>query len=429
MSEDATKSPFPNPDEKRIAELKRMQFIATGLLVLMLILMIISKFAESKLGLDWMSYVHAFAEAATVGALADWFAVTALFRYPLGLKIPHTAIIRKNKDSIGRGLGSFVENNFLTEEAISREVRGFDFATRAETWLAKTENSMEVAERITNVIPELLKSTDDENVREFFANNITNVVERMDVGEIAGRILEVIIENDKDHRLFDELVKAIDKFVEENTDVIQKYINQEVPRTAKFFLGGSKGVNDKVMTRLNKALTELAEDPNHPMRERFLENIQNFVKRLKEDKEFRKQINDMKQEMLHNPAVQTYFGNLWNDLKATLLRDTQENHGELKRRIFRAIFGLSNSLLNDPEVRTMMNEYLYTSATQVVVQNKSAVTKLIEQTVEDWNEETMVRRLEILVGKDLQFIRINGTLVGGIVGTILHAISEYIHII
>lgn len=406
-----------------------MQFIATGLLILMLILMVISKFAESKLGLDWMSYVHAFAEAATVGALADWFAVTALFRYPLGLKIPHTAIIRRNKDSIGRGLGGFVEKNFLTEEAISREVRGFDFATRAETWLAQTENSMEVAERITNVIPELLKSTDDENVREFFASNITSVIEQMDASEIAGQVLEVVIENDKDNRLFNELIKAIDQFVDENADVIQKYINKEVPRTAKFFLGGSKGVNDKVMKRLNAALTELANDPNHPMRESFHENIEKFIERLKTDEEFREQINSMKNEMLNNPAVQAYFGNLWNELKAMLLYDTQENHGEIKRRIFRTIFGLSNSLLNDPEVRTMMNEYLYNSATQLVIQNRSAVTKLIEQTVEDWNEETLVRNLEILVGKDLQFIRINGTLVGGVVGLLLHAISEYIHII
>ena len=428
MSEKASQ-PFPDPDQARIRSLRRMQFIATGLLILMLILMVISKFAESKLGLDWMSYVHAFAEAATVGALADWFAVTALFRYPLGLKIPHTAIIRRNKDSIGRGLGGFVEKNFLTEEAISREVRGFDFATRAETWLAQTENSMEVAERITNVIPELLKSTDDENVREFFASNITSVIEQMDASEIAGQVLEVVIENDKDNRLFNELIKAIDQFVDENADVIQKYINKEVPRTAKFFLGGSKGVNDKVMKRLNAALTELANDPNHPMRESFHENIEKFIERLKTDEEFREQINSMKNEMLNNPAVQAYFGNLWNELKAMLLYDTQENHGEIKRRIFRTIFGLSNSLLNDPEVRTMMNEYLYNSATQLVIQNRSAVTKLIEQTVEDWNEETLVRNLEILVGKDLQFIRINGTLVGGVVGLLLHAISEYIHII
>lgn len=416
----------PKTEAQRAQEFYRMRRIAGGLLAAMAVVLVAARYGERAHDWAWLGYVDAFSEAALVGALADWFAVTALFRYPLGLKIPHTAIIPRNKPAIGRGLGRFVEDNFLIPEKLEEKIRSFDIIGRAEEWLAKSENAMRVASSITHEIRDLASSTDDENVRKFFQQNLTQLVDRVNVADLSGRFLATMVNNDQDHRLFDELLKALKVVVDENRDLISSTIRSELPPLVKAFSGR---VNDRVIESIYRTIDDVTANPEHPLRKRFLGEVNRFVDRLNDDPDFRAKVEGFKKDLLGNPDVQAYFERVWEEIKVQVVHDANKHHSEIKRRIFRALYGLSNSLLNDPVVRERLNNYIYEASTNLVVANRTAVAGFIQQTVENWDETEITNKLELLVGKDLQYIRINGTLVGGTVGLVLHGGADLLEIL
>jgi uncharacterized membrane-anchored protein YjiN (DUF445 family) len=413
-------------EEQLEQSLRKMRRWAGGLLILMLLLLLVSRFVEVRFSLHWMQYVHAFAEAAVVGGLADWFAVTALFRYPLGVKIPHTAIIPNKKDSIGRGIGKFVENNFLNPETLGPRIRSFDAVRKAEEWLAEPDNSMKVATQITKFIPEFLHGLDDANVQEFIKTNLTATLRNVDLAETGGNFLKTIVENDKDHRLFNELMKLVRQIVEENKPALKKAIADESPWLLKGVMQNQ--VFDRIMVKVNRVFSEVAADDNHPIRIKFHEQVGSFVYKLKTDEEYRRAAEQLKMEILNNPAVSDYINRLWTDIKEGIIRDTTSERSKIRQRIFRSIYGLSNSLLQEKEVRTKLNNYLYEAATNLIAQNRHYISTVIAETISKWDRNTMVEKLERQVGKDLQFIRINGTIVGGLIGLILHIIGEVLRI-
>jgi len=411
-------------EDRNLQQLKRTRKWATASLVAMAVLLFVSRTLEVSLGWHWMEYVHAFAEAAVVGGLADWFAVTALFRYPLGIRVPHTAIIPNKQSSIARGIGQFVENNFLNPETLDDKLRNFDAVTRAENWLARPENAASIADRITRFLPELLEGLDDENVQEFLRSNLTVAVEQVDAGKLAGQALGAVVENDEEQKLFAELLRFLRQTLDENEDEIRDLIKAESPRLLRGLV--ERQVIDRVVNRLNKGFDAMARNPEHPARKRFYDSLRRTVSRLETDPEYSQGFNRAKQDLLYNPQVQHYIQRLWLNAKARITADASNRDSEIRDRLYRGIYGLANNLLKDEAVRNQLNNYLYEVATNALAANRKAISGLITETVENWDRSTLVDKLEIQVGKDLQFIRINGTLVGGLVGLLLHIAAQFI---
>jgi uncharacterized membrane-anchored protein YjiN (DUF445 family) len=410
------------PELRTMRQFRRMRRFATGLLIAMAVLLLLSRWGQTRFDLAFLEYFHAFAEAAVVGALADWFAVTALFRHPLGIPIPHTAIIPQNKDSIGRGLGNFVERNFLAPEVLSEKIERLDVVSKAEDWVAEPENSRMIAQRITQFLPELLDGLDDEDVRIFLSNNLSAGLEHVNLANIAGNGLEIMLENDEDQEFFNELVEMLRKLLDENKTELRKALRNESPWLFKGIMENQ--IFDRVIMRLNKGFNEIANDPQHPVRKRFLVEVRDLAERLKTSEEMRERSEELKRDIMSNEKFQAFITNIWEDVKQMIREDAAREDSRIQQNIHRAIYSLFNNLLHDQAVRDKLNSYINEGATNILARNRNMIATMIENTIRSWDKETMVDKLEMQVGKDLQFIRINGTLVGGTVGLLLHVIAD-----
>lgn len=401
---------------------RRMRRIATASLVLMGALLLLTRFGQTQLHLPWLGYVHAFAEAAVVGGLADWFAVTALFRHPLGIPIPHTAIIPHNQPSIARGIARFVEGNFLAPEILEDKIQSLDLIGRSERWLAEPENSRMVAERVTAFLPELVDGLDDDDVQDFLVLNLSAGLERADVATILGQLLELINGSDRENEIFNDLVSSMRGVLQENKPALRKALRKESPWLFRGIMENQ--IFDRIVAKIDRTFDEISADPNHPFRKRILAEIDHFAQRLQTDEELRKEIGEIKLELMQNPKVTGYVRNLWVELKTNISEDTQRENSKIREAIYGALHHFSNSLLKDRVVRLKINSYINDGIIRLLARNRQNIAELIENTINNWDKKTMVDKLEIQVGRDLQYIRINGTLVGGAVGLILHAIAQ-----
>jgi uncharacterized membrane-anchored protein YjiN (DUF445 family) len=272
-----------------------------------------------------------------------------------------------------------------------------------------------------------LQGLDDENVQDFLRNNINTVVGRVDLAKVGSNVLETLVANDKDHQLFNEMLNLLQVVIEENKPLLKKVIADESPWLLKGVMQNQ--VFDRIMVKVNRTFMEVTKDPNHPIRQRFHTEVSQFIHKLKTDPEYQAKAHQLKKELIENETVQHYISNVWLDIKKSVLEDTQSDRSKIRQQIFRAVYGLSNSLLQDKSVREKVNGYLYQAATNVIAQNRHAISTTIADTIRNWDRNTMVEKLETQVGKDLQFIRINGTLVGGLIGLILHVLSEVLRIV
>jgi uncharacterized membrane-anchored protein YjiN (DUF445 family) len=403
--------------------LAKMRRIATGLLVLMTMLFLVSRwiiatYPETEI---WMGFVRSFAEAAMVGGIADWFAVTALFRHPFGIPIPHTAIVPNKKDAIGRSLGNFIQNNFLTQEALEEKLKSMELLKTAEEWLANPENSAKVARQISSFIPSILNALDDEQVKDFIENNLAANVQPRDLALAAGNLLGLLTANNKHQDLFNELIKIAERILEENKTGIRQKIREESPWFVPDFVRNR--VYAKVMSQTEEAFWEITNDPNHPLRKRFLAATEQFIHNLKTSPEYHERIAQLKNEMLENPVVQQYLQRVWTDLKNYILSNLADHDSQLQKQIQAGIYTFFNNLIRDETMRNRITHWVYTSLIDVVSRNRHEIGNLISNTIQKWDRQTLTNKLELYVGKDLQYIRINGTLVGGTVGLAIHAFA------
>ena len=400
-----------------------MRTLATGLLVLMTVVflaatLVISIFPETK---PWMGFIRSFAEAAMVGGIADWFAVTALFRHPFGVPIPHTAIIPNKKDAIGRSLGNFIQNNFLTQEALEEKLKNMALLQKAEEWLANPENSAKVSKQISSFIPSILDALDDDQVKNFIENNLAANVRPHDLAVAAGNLLSLLTANNKHQELFDELIKIAERMLEENKSDIRKKIREESPWFVPDFVRNR--VYTKVMTQTEEAFWEMTNDPNHPLRKRFLAATEQFIHNLKTSPEYHDRIAQLKNEMLDNPVVQQYLQRVWTDLKNYILDNLADHDSPLQKQIQASFYTFFNNLIRDEAMRNRITSWIYTAVIDVVSKNRHEIGNLISNTIQKWDRQTLTNKLELYVGKDLQYIRINGTLVGGTVGLLIHTVA------
>lgn len=407
-------------DEQRRTQLRTMQHIATGLLAGMTLLFAVCSVAEKSIA--WIGYLRAFAEAAMVGALADWFAVSALFRHPFGIPIPHTAIIPTNKRRIGESLGNFVEQNFLTPTIIAEKLRATNIAEIAGAWLAVPEHAENLSGRITQAIPSILNALDDEAIHRLIRDTITERVRAMEVAPLAGNILNVLTMNNRHQGLFDEALHLAVRLLEENKVAIREKIKEDSPWYIPGFVDNK--IYEKILDTAETTLTAVSRDPHHELRIKFHRSVQDFIHRLRTSDDYRHKGEEIKEALLNHPMIQQYFSSLWIDVKAYILRDVFASDSRIQTQIAQAIQQFGMRLHEDEALRTTINQWIEQAVVGLISARRNEIASLISSTVDRWDTATMTERIELYVGRDLQFIRINGTVVGGCVGLLLYTIHS-----
>ncbi|MGH8807431.1 MAG: DUF445 domain-containing protein [Noviherbaspirillum sp.] len=405
-------------EREQAAQLSKTRRLATGLLIAMAVLFVIARLLQPDY--LYLSFVSAFAEAAMVGALADWFAVTALFRSPLGLPIPHTAIIPRNKDRIGDSLSDFLEHNFITQEIIRDELRKIDFAGAAAIWLARPDNSLAISRQIVRGIPALLRVVEDDDVRQFIQNRLATTLEHTKFAPVVAEILSVLVASNHHQVLFDHMIGVAARALEHNKDYIRWKIHENSPRWLP------KAIDDRFYRRLLDVIQSTLDemrDEDSEWRTRFQHLADDFIHQLRTSPEYEEKLTAVLGDVLGHPLVRNYTIEVWHDVKARLIADAASPDSRMVARLEDALSSLSEDLLRDEKVQRKLNQWIRIFATEAIVARREMIADLVARVIRKWDADTMSRKLELQVGKDLQYIRINGTLVGGMVGLVLHAVS------
>jgi uncharacterized membrane-anchored protein YjiN (DUF445 family) len=402
----------------KLSRLRRMQRVATLLLCAMLVLLALS--AAFQTTFSWLQWVQAFAGAATVGAIADWFAVVALFHHPLGLPFPHTAIVPANKDRIGASLGHFVEHNFLTAENVIRKLEQRNLAKAAAEWIADRSNSEHLAERACALIPALLNALGDEDVRRFVDRTLAPQLRKLDVANIAGNILTVLTAQGRHQAVLDRALHALEGWLVANKDTITAKFSAASKYTPGFL---DSYIVNKFAQGIIALLHEVARDPDHEIRRQFDRASAEFIHKLKTSIEYREQGEVLKREFLAHLEREGYYRIVWNDIKQRLDADLACDHSLIRTHIAEALAKLGNGLRDDPNLQIRLNAWLLQAIEALLVRHRHQVSGLITDVVKGWDAREVAEKMELEIGKDLQYIRISGTLVGGTVGLLLHAIT------
>ncbi len=420
MSEGLRASSGPSP-----AGMKRW---ALGLLLAAALLYVLATWQAPR-HVAW-GYVAAFAEAAMVGAIADWFAVVALFRHPLGLPIPHTAIIPENKDRIGENLANFLCEHFLATTQVLARLREFDAAGRVAAWLSVPAHAERVGERLVAVARWAVGALDDERVRQFVADLASSGLRQIDVTRLSGQVLEAMTQDRRHQELLDGVLLQLARLLGE--DAVQDTISEAIAREIKAlkYVGldqmAARMATRKVVVIVAKTIIEMADDPGHNLRLRFDELVGGFVQRLQEDPALQQRGERLKEELLDSPALGAYLNQLWTQLLGWLQADMSQPESSIHLRITQAAQALGERLAGDEAVRGWINGELQAAAPQLIERYREDIRHYIVARVQAWDSLEMTDELERHIGRDLQFIRINGTLVGGLVGLLIHTLTHWL---
>jgi uncharacterized membrane-anchored protein YjiN (DUF445 family) len=406
------------PEQEQVVQLKKMRTLATGLLVLMAGLFLVARSLQQRFPL--LAFVAAFAEAAMVGGLADWFAVTALFRSPLGLPIPHTAIIPRNKDRIGDSLSDFLEKNFMTQEIIREELRGIDFAGAAATWLSNPANSKAISRQIVRSVPALLRIIEDDDVRQFMQSRMTDALAGIKLAPALAEIVSLLVVSKHHQALFNHLLNMAANALENNKPYIRWKIHESSPRWMP------KAIDEKLYLRLLDALQstldEMREEDSE-WRMRFQIAADGLIAQLRTSPEYEEKLGGVLRDVVGHPLFRNYILDLWHGIRDKLAADAASEDSQMAVKLDDTFRAFSQDLLQDKQVQGKLNQWIRIFATETIVSRREMIADLVSRVIRKWDAETMSRKLELHVGKDLQYIRINGTLVGGLVGLLLHAVS------
>lgn len=408
--------------DRPAASLAFMRVLATGLLALMVVIFFIARAHEASGA--WIGYVRAFAEAATVGALADWFAVTALFRHPLGLPIPHTAIIPRSKDRIGVGLGHFLERNFLAPELVEERLKGADLLGGAAKWLSGPGRAALVAKSAAEMLPRALDMVDDSPVESALKAFVGARLKSADMANWLAGVLEFVTAGGRHRGLMDHLIQAADALLNESELDIRARIRAHSGFFARLF-SLDRRASDAIVNAARGAISEMANDPNSDLRQRFDEALARLASDLRTSPELRAEIEDMKGRLIEHPEVQAFTGAVWRAVKSDLQSGAQNLvDGGIAKSIESAVLGFARRVQEDDELRAALNERLSMWIKRLATDRGGDVSRFVADTIKGWDARTIMARIEEGVGADLQYIRISGTLIGGLVGVILHLIEQ-----
>ena len=411
-------------DRIKRQQLRRMKSVATGLLVISAVTYLIAKRAEATGAPMWVSFVRAAAEAAMVGGLADWFAVTALFRRPLGLPIPHTAIISNRKDAIGASLGEFVGENFLSEEVVRDKIRSAQIASRLGTWLRDPANSKQLTDELAGVISWATSRGDDDDMAEVIEESFRRVAENFDVAKPLGIFLTKAVENDAHTPIVDMLARAIEEWLENDPARAKGWIDKQLPSWLPGI--GKDRAGEWFYERLIELSKEVQVDANHPIRRSIERLLHRFAEQLQSDPIIIERVNAAKMRLVDTPEVRRTISDIWISTKKTLRAEAADPKSELRARVTTLLANFGARVTADADLQLTINVAFEDATAHLVDQYRDELAGIISDTVQRWDAGDTSKKIELQIGRDLQFIRVNGTIVGALAGILIHAVGEFV---
>ncbi|GAA1004496.1 DUF445 domain-containing protein [Streptomyces thermogriseus] len=417
-----TMTVFSPADEERARGVRRMKLTATGLLLLVAVVYALSTWAGHAGAGAWTAYVAAAAEAGMVGALADWFAVTALFRHPLGLPIPHTAIIPNKKDQLGVSLGEFVGENFLSQEVVRRRLRAVGISSRLGAWLARPEHADRVTAELATALRGALTVLRDSDVQAVIGEAINRRAEAQEIAPGLGKLLERIVADGGHKRAVDLIVSRAHDWLVLHSDFVREAVQGGAPGWTPRFV--DRKVGERVYKELLRFVTEMRDMPGHPARGALDRFLADFASDLQSDTDTRARVERLKSEVLGRGEVQDLIASAWSALRAMIVSAAEDERSELRLRVRASLLSLGARMAGDPKVQGKIDGWLEDAAVYVVTTYRKEITSLITDTVAGWDAQHTTRKIEAHIGRDLQFIRINGTVVGALAGLAIHTVSR-----
>jgi uncharacterized membrane-anchored protein YjiN (DUF445 family) len=412
--------PRPAHDEVRRRLLRQGRRRATGLLVAVAVTFVALQLWDSDA--TWVGYLEAAVAAGLVGGLADWFAVVALFRHPLHLPIPHTAIIVERKDAFGETLGDFVQTSFLTPDIIAERVRAARVVPRVAAWLAEPANAARVARHAADAAVTAADLLRDDEVHRALEDVARRRIETTPLAPLAGKALQVMTEDGRHHDLLDVMLRALDRFLTDNRASLRARFGAESP----WWL--PEAAEDRIFERLldgaRNVLGEVARNPQHELRVDFDARVRRLVDELQTSPAMRERGEELKHELLAQPELRAWVTRVWDDVKSGLRTQADDPDSELRRRLAETVAAFGHRLLDDPVLAARVEEAVETGVRYVAEQFSDEIGTMVSSTVSRWDGRETADRLELLLGPDLQFIRINGTVVGSLAGLVIHAVGQ-----
>jgi uncharacterized membrane-anchored protein YjiN (DUF445 family) len=410
-----------------MSDLQRMRRIATGALVGMALIYVIARTLQTQIA-GW-GYLAAFAEAAMVGALADWFAVVALFRHPMGIPIPHTAIIPTNKDRIGRTLANFVVTNFLTGESIRQRLEKTDLTAKAAEWL--WTNAKDVSDRIVAAAPALGRALRDEDVRRLLNGTLLAKLRAIEVAPLAGKVLKTVIAGEVLDEVIGASVGLAEDLVVTNRALIEAQVRKRIPLPDLLGISFVKdrlgqAIAEKVSVGILEDLQEMRRNERHPFRLQLRAKALELAEALQQSEAYREKGERIKEEILQHPAVRAHLSGLVGDLMRDFEADLAAPDSRIRAHVERAVIGVSHVLMEDHALRAKLNAWLGEMLANAAEQHGEEASQFIQDRVRKWDAVQLTQKLEEAVGRDLQYVRLNGTIVGGLVGLLIYIVSGWL---
>ncbi|TCO65166.1 DUF445 domain-containing protein [Actinocrispum wychmicini] len=407
---------------EKLRGLRRMKLVALGFLLGATVIFAATWAWENAGGPPWVGYVRAAAEAGMVGALADWFAVTALFRYPLGIRIPHTAIIPNRKDVLGDSLGEFVGVNFLSEQVVRDKLVRVDVSRRLGEWLSQPENAERVTQELATVVRGVVAVLRDEDVQAVFEQAVTKRIVAVPWGPPLGKLMERVLSDGTHRQLVDLLCDKAYDWVKENHEKFAGIVSERAPSWSPKFVDSI--VADRIYGEVLSFAWLVKTDPDHPMRQALDRFLITFAADMQHDPAMMDRAERVKKQVLEHREVQNVIGSAWANVKRLLLDAAEDPSSELRRRVREGLLSLGRRLTHEDALRNKVDGWVQGAAAYIVVNYRDEITTLITETIDRWDAEETSRKIELQVGRDLQFIRINGTVVGALAGLAIYTIAH-----
>lgn len=412
----------PAADAERLRNLRQMKAVALGFLIGATVIFLVCRWGQAQGGPAWLGYVGAAAEAGMVGALADWFAVTALFRHPLGLKIPHTAIIKRKKDQLGEGLGQFVRENFLSPEVVETKLRDAGIAGRMGKWLAEPQNAARVAAETSTVLRVGVELLNDEDIQHAIDKTIVKRLAEPQWGPPVGRVLSQMLAENRQEALIQLLCDRAFEWALNAGPTIERVVLRDSPTWSPKFV--DQLVGDRIHRELMDFTDKVRRDPNHELRQSATRFLFEFANDLQNDTATIAKAETVKAQLMERDEVTRAAETAWKTLKRLVLEGVDDPSSALRERIADSVVQIGESLRDDADLRDKVDGWILRGAQHLVTQYGGEATTLITDTIERWDAEEASRRIELHVGRDLQFIRINGTVVGALAGLVIYTIAQ-----
>ncbi|MDQ2797553.1 MAG: DUF445 domain-containing protein, partial [Actinomycetota bacterium] len=406
--------------QERIDALRRMKRIAGSLLLVAAVVYVVCRVAGDGNGV-W-GYIQATAEASMVGGLADWFAVTALFRHPLRIPIPHTAIIPNKKDQIGEGLASFVQEYFLTTEVLAERIDAAQVPQRLGEWLADPDHARRLGDELSNTVSGVANVLRDDELRKSVAAFADKRLRELDIATLLARLIDAICDAGQHQAALSTFLRGARKFLESNKAVFRQRVAEESPEWVPEWL--DERVFNKGFSLLQSFLSDVISDDQHGLRKGFDAQLRELAEQLRIDPERIAKVEAARDQVLDHPNVHDYLNNLWDAMKKLLLDETGDSDSDLRRSTVSLTVRGGEVLRDDPAVRDKVNEALHRLSGHVATHYADDITAVISSTIARWDTDETSRRLELQVGRDLQFIRINGTVVGALAGLAIYTLTQ-----